>query len=743
MTARKKNQKDSKEKKKEETKPKWHEDLKSETKHSILAVVCFALAVIFILIAFGKGGIIGASIYNTLDKIFGAGFFLIPLLSFLLAVSFLTSLKTRILAVNLMGGAVFLASSLGLLETVFGKKGGGYFGYFVNFPLLKFFDIWITLILLSAFLLISILMIFNVSFKLRGRKNLEEAPQKSKTAETNLGAGDSEESQISGTGEKEAKKKDESAASQKVFESGALGLNIFKKNRKPSLEIDSVSLPPVDLLEGDRGKPNSGDIKANTNIIKRTLQNFGIEVEMGEVNIGPSVTQYTLKPAQGVKLAKITSLTNDLALALAAHPIRIEAPIPGRSLIGIEIPNRANSLVGLKTLIYAPEFQTAQSSLILALGRGVSGKAVYADLGKMPHLLIAGATGSGKSVCIHALITSLLYRNTAANLRFLIVDPKRVELAVYGGLPHLLCPPIVEAKKTILALRWATKEMERRYEVLSAIKVRDINSYKETILKNGKEDEMPYIVIIIDELADIMTVYPRELEASVVRLAQMSRAVGIHLVVSTQRPSVEVITGLIKANITSRIAFQVASQIDSRTILDMAGAEKLLGNGDMLFLSGDSSKPRRIQGAFVSEAEIKRVSSYLEEEAAPELGPADLELNERENGKNGESVPAAILEPRLTGSFSGTAAVQNDKEKFLTDSIFEKLENGEEDELYEEARQLVIEAKKASASYLQRRLKIGYARAARLLDDMEAKGVVGPVDGAKPREVYISNTNVI
>ena len=422
---------------------------------------------------------------------------------------------------------------------------------------------------------------------------------------------------------------------------------------------------------------------------------------MGEISIGPSVTQYTLRPAQGIKLSRITALHNDLALALAAHPIRIEAPIPGKSLVGIEIPNRTSALVGLRNLIEADEFQKSPVPLFFPLGLNVAGRPVYADLGKMPHLLIAGSTGAGKSVCIHSLIVSLIYRNSPQDLRFLMIDPKRVELTLYNNIPHLLAPVIIDAKKAILALRWAAKEMERRYEVISSAGVRDIHSYHQEL-----KESMPYLVIVIDELADIMAAYPRELEASVVRLAQMSRAVGIHLVVSTQRPSVDVITGLIKANITSRIALQVASQIDSRTILDMAGAEKLLGNGDMLYLANDMGKPRRVQGTFISEQEVKRVAAYLidEYEGMPE---PDL-LIDSDNG-----VQAPVLD-----------------ENAMNDEFLD-------DELYEEARQVVIQAQKASASYLQRRLRIGYARAARLLDILEERGVIGPGEGAKPREVYI------
>ncbi|MEK7120288.1 MAG: DNA translocase FtsK, partial [Patescibacteria group bacterium] len=386
-----------------------------------------------------------------------------------------------------------------------------------------------------------------------------------------------------------------------------------KKNKKLYASFASnYPLPPLNLLEEDREVPSSGDTKAYSNIIKRTLETFGLSVEMAEINVGPTVTQYTLKPAQGVKLSKITSLQNDLALALAAHPIRIEAPIPGRSLVGIEVPNKSVARVRARNLLAEKTFFEHPSSLLFALGRDVMGGAVYANLAKMPHLLIAGATGSGKSVALHVVINSLLYRNSPRTLRFLIIDPKRVEMSAYKDLPHLIAPVVIEREKAIQSLRWAVKEMERRYEVLSEAGNRDIDSYNSQIINSGDDASLvlPYLVVVIDELADLMMSFPREVEGSVIRLAQMSRAVGIHLMISTQRPSVEVITGLIKANITSRIALQVATQVDSRTILDMSGAEKLLGNGDMLYLAGDTSKPRRIQGAFISDEEVKKVVDY-------------------------------------------------------------------------------------------------------------------------------------
>jgi S-DNA-T family DNA segregation ATPase FtsK/SpoIIIE len=485
--------------------------------------------------------------------------------------------------------------------------------------------------------------------------------------------------------------------------------------------LGEYEAPPLSLLERDRGRPGVGDIKGNANIIKRTLANFGIVVELDEISIGPSVTRYAIKPAEGVRLQKIVSLQTNLELALAAHPVRIEAPIPGKSLVGIEVPNSAKVTVGLGTLLESPEFKEGRKPLLVALGRDIAGASHFANVGKMPHALIAGATGSGKSVTIHAIITSLLYRLGPSRLRFIMIDPKRVELTLYNPIPHLLTPVITDAKKAIAALRWAGKEMERRYNILEEHRVRDVDSYHENILapalerlrKQGGEPEegekipeaMPYIVIVIDELADIMQSYPRELEASIVRLAQMSRAVGIHLLLSTQRPSVNVITGLIKANVPSRVALQVASQIDSRTILDQGGAEKLLGAGDMLYLSGDMGKPVRLQSAFISESEVKKVVDYIAKHNEPEL-PIEI-------GGSGGSIESGSS----GGGFSG-----GDDEDI-------------DDDMYEAARAAVIEAGKASTSYIQRKLRVGYARAARLVDMLEERGVIGPGDGAKPREI--------
>lgn len=703
----------------------WLQELKHETKQSIFIVAAFSFAVIFTLSILGKAGSAGVFMERGLSLLFGRAEFIVPLFLFFIGLSLAFYFRPRFFGPTLLGSFLFFASILGGIEIVFGGKTAGYAGFVVAVPVLKLFDFWASFIVMSALFIISILLMLNASFiKARLSENEEEEKDEEKSRNESVRGFQllknalaflrkpkkdeaSYESVSVPVAEKEKSEEpvEEDAAmedSEEGKSNGAAGETFTTISRRRKADFQT---PPLDLLENDRGKPSSGDIKANANIIKRTLKNFGIDIEMAEVNVGPSVTQYTMRPAEGVKITRITALQNDLALALAAHPIRIEAPIPGRSLVGLEIPNKAVALVGIRSLLSGDEFQKNPSTLSLALGRDVSGKAVYTALEKMPHFLIAGSTGSGKSVAIHGLMVSLLYKNGPDNLRFLLVDPKRVELSAYSGIPHLLAPVITDAKKTILALKWAVSEMERRYEMLSSVGVRDIHSYQPT--KQAFENPMPYIVIVIDELADIMATYPRELEATIVRLAQMSRAVGIHLIVSTQRPSVEVITGLIKANITSRIAFQVASQVDSRTILDMAGAEKLLGNGDMLFLAGDVAKPRRIQGSFVSENEVRKVAQFLEDQYA---------------GYDGGAI---AIESEDSGS-----------KKTIFDEISEDMDNDDEDELYADAKKIVIEAKKASASYLQRRLRIGYARAARLLDILENKGVIGPGEGAKPREVY-------
>ncbi len=477
-------------------------------------------------------------------------------------------------------------------------------------------------------------------------------------------------------------------------------------------------MPPLDLLDSRDSSPQAGDTGYNSATIKKTLENFGIPVEMDpNPVIGPSVTQYALKPAEGVKLSKITALSNDLALSLASSSIRIEAPIPGKALVGIEVPNKEREGVGLRELLSTPQFQQSPANLLLTLGKDILGSPIYTDIAKMPHLLVAGATGTGKTIFLNSVLTSLLYRNPPEMLRLILVDPKRVEMKGYNKLPHLLTPTISDVNKTIGALKWAIAEMDRRFDVLSEKDSRNIASYNEKCAKDGDEP-LPYIVFVIDELADLMATKGKDIEAGIVRLAQMARAVGIHLIVATQRPSVEVITGLIKANITCRVAFQVASQIDSRTILDMAGAEKLLGAGDLLFMSAEYPKPKRIQGPYVSEKESKRVLDWIKDN------------NPQPEFKIEDGVLESLVLGEVSKEYNGNGSMFN-----ITESTGEGFGD---DPLYEQAKAVVVQSRKASASFLQRRLRVGYARAARLLDLLEERGIVGQGDGAKPREILVS-----
>ncbi len=721
----KKNDRNNKNNKKNST------GLKTETKHGIMAVVFFVFALFFAMSYFEVAGKVGALVYEKLYLLLGVGYALLPALFILLGSSFIKSEVPNIGWTRTISGIMFLLSGLGIIDIASKTHAGGLFGRILSTPFVSLFDVYASYVFLGAILIISILMMFDTKLNLapfiRKIKSLftkkKEEPayldeeEIEKVEEALPEEPEEEEKETTGEKIKKAlgvgKKKEENMSTKEEEEDMPI-----KKTKNIS---GSYVPPPLSLLEEDKGKPNTGDIKANANIIKRTLANFGIEVEMDEITIGPTVTRYALKPAEGVKLSRIVGLQNDLALSLAAHPLRIEAPIPGKSLVGIEIPNKSKSIVGLATLLSDDKFQNSSKNLTIALGRNISGKAVFGNLAKMPHCLVAGTTGSGKSVTIHSMITSLLYRNGPDDLKLILIDPKRVELTLYNNIPHLLTPVITEAKKTILALKWAAKEMDRRYDILEAESVRDIESYHVNVFgkqaktaKGGSpdasqsetfRDRLPYIVIIIDELADIMSTYPRELESAIVRLAQMSRAVGIHLILSTQRPEVNVITGLIKANIPARIALKVSSQIDSRTILDSGGAEKLLGAGDMLYSSGEA-QPERLQSAFISETEVKKVVKYLADAYRDEVSE----------------------EITLTaGSISA--------DKSIFESTLEDEDGDDDDEMYEEARICVMEAGKASTSYLQRKLKLGYARAARLMDKLEERGVIGPGDGAKPREV--------
>jgi len=693
--------------------------LSPETKNSILVIFLMALAVIIFLSIFGLAGQAGIWIIKFLKIIFGAGYGIFPLLLAGLGLLLLNPEKYFLKPLNYLGLVLLIFSYSGLFhlrvpleissQAIVEGRGGGYIGWFITYPLLKVMDFWPTLVILVALLLIGFFLAFNISiqdikrtgsqtvnlwqrltswmFVKLNREEIEdliEDEEDDEDEEVKI-----EEDEEDDEDEEVKIEEDEEDDEEEEVEGAD---NVLLTSKKVSINI------PIKLLNLSSDVPRGGDIEATKEKIRRTLENFGVEVEMSDVSVGPTVTQYTLIPAEGVKLSRIIALNNDLALALAAHPIRIEAPIPGKSLVGIEVPNKRIAKVTLREVIDSREFRKTRSPLPLALGKDVAGRAWTLDLDKMPHMLIAGATNSGKSVAINCLLISLMYRNNPDEVKFILVDPKRVELSLYNDIPYLLTPVITDVQKTINALRWIVGEMDKRYTVLAEAHCRNISEYNQ---KNS-DNSMPYIVLVIDELADLMAVAAQEVEGAIVRLAQMARAVGIHLVLATQRPSVDVITGLIKANITSRIAFAVASQTDSRTIIDKAGAEKLLGRGDMLLITPEITKPKRLQGAFVSSEEVGRITSYIKKQVS------EVEYVEE------------VIQAKKGISVAGDHSSE------------------ESDPLLTEARQLVIQAGKASASYLQRRLRIGYSRAARLLDFLEEEGTIGPADGAKPREVLVN-----
>ena len=673
--------------------------LKPQTYSSIAQVFFFAAAFL-IIISFSRRGLILVRFNDMMMEIFGWATVFLPFI--FLSFSFLVSkIKLPLSQPNVIVGSILIFLSLAGL----GKSG--------NLGL-TFWDGVSTLVtpigaivVFSGIILTGLIILFNTSFdqvfkigkSFLGTVNLYIFGQKS--------AG----------GGRIFPRKDFKISGSTPVATNIVAPKFNTPTDKPKGEFEEKLIsnvkgedaiwkyPPIDLFSSDQiGKVDRGDINGNADIIEKTLESFGITANIVEVNLGPAVTQYAIQVALGTKLSKITALERDLALALSAPTgaIRIEAPIPGRNLVGIELPNRSPEFVPIKRILESEEMTSKKSKLAVTLGLDVSGKPVIADIAKMPHVLVAGQTGSGKSVAINTFLASILYRASPSEVKFIMVDPKRVELTGYNDIPHLLSPVIVEADKVLSALRWLTREMDRRYELFAQAGARNIDSYNEM---SGFQ-ALPYIVLFIDELADVMLLSPVEVEDAITRIAQMSRAVGIHMVLATQRPSVNVITGLIKANIPCRIAFAVSSQVDSRVILDTQGAEKLLGKGDMLFLPPDQAKPSRIQGAFVNDAEIKNLVSFV---------------------KN-QGVPVQYTEEVTTMTKSGKPAVAG--------------VSGDTDDLFSEAIKVVCQYDRASASLLQRRLSIGYARAARVIDQLQDAGVIAPSDGSsKPREVLIKNAD--
>ncbi len=686
-------------------------------------------AIFFIMAAVGIAGRIGDFLHNQIvAEALGYGFFILPAIflfnAWKLRANKEITMKDRI---ALGGISLSIVSLLHLFLSREDVLAGGGLGMIIGDFLNAGFDIYFASLLFFGIIIIGFVVLFDPDLKFY-KKSKNEVNEKLRELQMKKEADEKLQERVDEAISKndvpKQTVKDGETKEKKTF--SITGINKKKKEDKDDISMEDINqvfassykIPPLSLLGQSSGKPSTGDIKANANLIQRTLLNFGINVEMDEISVGPTVTRYTMKPAQGVRLSRIASLQNELALALAAKTIRIEAPIPGRSLVGIEVPNRTASSIGIGSTLSDELYQKSDKPLLVSIGKGVTGKSFFADLAKMPHALIAGATGSGKSVTIHNIIMSLLYKNGPDMLRFIMVDPKRVELTLYKKIPHLLTPVITDPKKAVLALKWAIKEMERRYNLLQEYSVRDIDSYHKTIvapaykglspeevedLAGELPEKMPYIVVIIDELSDIMSAYPRELESAIVRLAQMSRAVGIHLLLATQRPSVNVITGLIKANVPSRMALKVVSQIDSRTILDTRGAEKLLGKGDMLYRGEGANESVRVQCPYVSESEVKAVVSYIQKNYKFELDDEIMIPDENIN--------------------DGTGGFETD-------------DGNNTDPMYEEAKQIVIASKKASTSYLQRRLSIGYSRAARIMDQLEDNGVIGPANGSKAREVY-------
>jgi len=687
-------------------------NLKDESFQSSLGVALLVFAALVTLSFFGQAAGAGNFLQDLLNKLFGWGTFLIPILA---AISGLVLLRLRIkipfveirtvyglglLTIALLGLMhFFIPEESARYEATLGQA-GGFTGFYVQLLLRKTFSSVGAFLLLVSGVVVGALITLNTSidealfYLSQIAKKIKELAQEyiwKGKKETDIEV-QRKFQQVKEEEEKIPTNEDEELIEVSTPYSSPTTKTVATK-RKLEWEY-----PTLDLLNDPvEGGVERGDIEKNAELIEQTLSSFGINARVADVNLGPTVTQYALEAERGTKLSAITNLSSDLALALASKTgtVRIEAPIPGKSQVGVEVPNPKPGLVTLKEIMKSEEMENNKSKLAVALGRDVSGSPVVDELERMPHALIAGATGSGKSIMMRSMLATVLFRTSPEEVRLILVDPKRVEFSGYNGIPHLLMPVIVEPEKTLPALKWAVGEMGKRYKMLQDAGARDIESY------NGKAAEkMPYILIVVDELADIMVVSPAEVEKTITRLAQMARATGIHLLLATQRPSTDVLTGLIKANIPCRIAFNVTSQVDSRVIMDMPGAEKLLGKGDMLYLPPDRSKPTRIQSPFVSNEEMDRLIGFLKNSGwAPDYIEEEIQTMEREVERLGEPT----------------------------------------DPLFEEAVEAVTQYERASASLLQRRLSIGYARAARILDELEARGIVGPAEGSKPREVLRRN----
>lgn len=702
------------------------------------AVLLIVASILLIANWFGAGGPALEWFNGVIQSTIGYAVYILPFLFVYLAVEIFRAENNRIPIVVKIASILLVAWFAGMFGLVQNNGSGGFVGNGLNNVMLALVEPTVGIFIYIVLISLTVLFVLRVTpntiishiweairrdpseqeqnAKVMKEASVKDAPAKSgKVGELKLNAGVPTE-----------QPKPEKKLIKKAAEKVPTEHKEDEQTALVTISDPNWRAPGLELLEKKQSPADAGDVQQNAQIIKDTLSEFNIDVDMEGANIGPKVTQYTLKPPSGVKLTRITQLETNIALNLAAQSLRIEAPIPGQRAVGIEVPNRRAADVRLHGILASKQWKTTREPLSFAIGRDISGEAVVGELNKMPHLLIAGQTGSGKSVMINTLLTSLLYRNSPSEMKMILVDPKQVEMAPYEDIPHLLTPIITDPEKTISALKWAVNEMERRYKLLASEKLRNIKDYNKRMQQAGTkiavEDEdghtqqhedgaMPYVVVVIDELADLMMVAKRDVEALIVRLAQKARAVGIHLVLATQRPSVDVITGLIKANVPARIAFTVASQVDSQTILDQAGAEKLLGQGDMLMKTAQMSKPMRIQGGWVMDEEVTKITDHLRLQSAPQYNDEIISQPVQINGKGG-----VVMD--LDGGSS-------------------------EDDTYKQAVQVVVESRKASTSYLQRRLRIGYGRASRYIEQMEEQGIVGQANGSKPRDVLVTSMDDI
>lgn len=699
--------------KKKQTRKKAEEAAEPSVFWPYAGAIIMMLAAVFILLGgFGAGGPLPIGLFDGADWLFGLAAYLTPIALLFFGVLKFTSEDRKIPLHKLVSMLGFLVFSAAWLHVAFGspdelsgefeRGAGGNVGALVGNVVLQALDKMPAGFLFFVLLVLAFFFSFSISPKVLlsviewfrpKREEGELVEMKQQTPGFTLNEG------VPVEHNPPTRLGPVKASAQKVAPDSQVALTVASD---PDWQF-----PSVNLLNQKQDKANAGDVEGNAKTIKDTFAQFSIDVEMEGANIGPRVTQYTLKPPAGVKLTKIAALDNNLALDLAAQSIRIEAPIPGKRAVGIEVPNIKPATVRLASILTSQQWQELNSPLGFAIGKDISGTPVVGALDKMPHVLIAGQTNSGKSVMINTLLTSLLYRNSPSDLKLILVDPKHVELAPYDDIPHLLTNVITEPEKCISALKWAVAEMERRYRTLAEARKRSITEYNQS----NREEHMPYIVIVIDELADLMMMAARDVEALIVRIAQKARAVGIHLVIATQRPSVDVITGLIKANIPARIAFTVTSQVDSRTIIDQVGAEKLLGMGDMLFATAEMAKPKRVQGALIEIDEVQKVTDFLRMQRPPQYDDEIISQPVQLNGRGG-----------IVADYGANEA---------------------DDDMWRDAVRVVIEGRKASTSLLQRRLRVGYARAARLIEAMEEQGIVGPADGSRPREVLVSSMDEV